>query len=199
MKNLNVFDRAIGSIRKIRSHLIGWQPPLAKDDNGKTETIGHRSWFGAANLMLVLDETGRVDKLDRQTRQFVGMFGRETHKEYLVRFITALIIILPSILLSCALAWKVRTDATVVGFSGPARKYWIIATIAFGLPAYITYRLTRPGIALVTCPSCGRPRSPDMNLCHRCRSRWHVPELTPPTWRVLDNPPTAAGAPEATI
>jgi len=25
-----------------------------------------------------------------------------------------------------------------------------------------------------------------MDRCHRCKSEWLVPELTPPTWRVLD-------------
>lgn len=26
-----------------------------------------------------------------------------------------------------------------------------------------------------------------MDRCHRCKSEWLVPELTPPTWRVLDS------------
>jgi hypothetical protein len=25
-----------------------------------------------------------------------------------------------------------------------------------------------------------------MDKCHRCGSPWHVPELTPPAWRVVD-------------
>jgi uncharacterized OB-fold protein len=39
---------------------------------------------------------------------------------------------------------------------------------------------------LVTCANCGRMRRPDMEKCHRCGSKWYVPELIPPTWRVLD-------------
>jgi uncharacterized OB-fold protein len=62
----------------------------------------------------------------------------------------------------------------------------MIGIIAFGLSGYITYRLTRPRETLVTCANCGKLRRPDMNKCHRCGSKWHVPELTPPTWRVLD-------------
>jgi uncharacterized paraquat-inducible protein A len=62
----------------------------------------------------------------------------------------------------------------------------MIGTIAFGLTAYITYRLTQPKITLVTCTNCGKLRRPDMARCHRCGSKWHIPELTPPAWRVVD-------------
>jgi len=83
------------------------------------------------------------------------------------------------------LATRVSKDAVVVGLSENARAYWIIGTLAFGLTAYITYRLTRPKITLVTCPNCGKMRRPDMAKCHRCKSDWLVPELRPPVWRVL--------------
>jgi hypothetical protein len=102
------------------------------------------------------------------------------------RFFAALIIILPSIILAIFLAWRVGKDAMVVGLSENVKVFWILATIAFGLAGYITYRLTRPGITLVTCTNCGRMRRPDMEKCHRCGSKWHVPELIPPTWRVID-------------
>ena len=115
---------------------------------------------------------------------FVAMKGREHLENFAERFMSALGLILSSIILVIWLAWRVSKDA-VVGLSENARAYWIIGTLAFGLAAYITYRLTRPKITLVTCPNCGKMRRPDMAKCHRCKSDWHVPELTPPAWRVL--------------
>jgi len=96
-----------------------------------------------------------------------------------------LMMISPSIILSLLLTWHLRVNATTVGLSQRAKFYWTIGTIAFGLPAYITYRLTRPKIKLVTCASCGKARRPDMEKCHRCGGKWHAPELTPPAWRVI--------------
>ncbi len=116
---------------------------------------------------------------------FVAMKGREHRENFAERFMSAMWLILPSIILSIWLAWRVSKDVVVVGLSENARVYWIIGTLAFGLTAYITYRLTRPKITLVTCPNCGKMRRPDMAKCHRCKSDWDVPELTPPAWRVL--------------
>jgi len=116
---------------------------------------------------------------------FIAMKGRDVSKNMAEKLYAGLLIILPSIILAILLAWRVGKDATVVGLSENARVFWILETIAFGLPGYITYRLTRPKITLVTCTNCGKLRRPDMDRCHRCGSRWHVPELTPPTWRVV--------------
>jgi len=119
---------------------------------------------------------------------FVAMKGREHLENFAERFMSALWLILPSIILSLWLACRVSKDAVVVGLSENARAYWIIGTLAFGLTAYITYRLTRPKITPVTCPNCGKMRRPDMAKCHRCKSDWLVPELRPPVWRVLGKP-----------
>ncbi|UCG56690.1 MAG: hypothetical protein JSU70_17720 [Phycisphaerales bacterium] len=116
---------------------------------------------------------------------FVAMKGRDVSGNIVGRFLGALLLILPSIVMAMLLAWLISNDAVLVGLSEKTRLCWIIATIAFGLAAYITYRLTRPQITLVTCLNCGWPRRPDMDRCHRCRSEWHVPDLTPPAWRVL--------------
>jgi hypothetical protein len=117
---------------------------------------------------------------------FIAMKGRDISENIVMRFSAALLIILPSIMLGIFLAWRVNKDAKMVGLSANARLCWIIGIVAFGLSGYITYRLNRPRIILVTCANCGNPRRPDMDKCHRCGSKWHVPELTPPTWRVLD-------------
>lgn len=117
---------------------------------------------------------------------FIAMKGRDVEGNFAGRFSFALLLILPSIVLSIFLGWRVSKDAAAIGLSGNERLLWISGTIAFGLVAYITYRLTRPKIKLVTCQNCGKPRRPDMDRCHHCKSKWNIPELIPPTWRVLD-------------
>jgi hypothetical protein len=117
---------------------------------------------------------------------FIAMRARHTDENSMTEPFYVLLLILPSIILSILLAWHVSRDAAVVGLSENARLYWLVGTIAFGLIAYITYRLTRPKITLVTCQNCGKLRRPDIDSCHRCTSKWLVPELVPPTWRVTD-------------
>ena len=116
---------------------------------------------------------------------FVGMLGRYSGEKF-DREVFLLLLIGPSLILSVWLAFRVRKDAKIIGLSGTAKKWWTVGTIAFGLPAYITYRLTRPKEALVTCQNCGQLRRPDMEICHRCGSKWEIPELTPPNWRICD-------------
>lgn len=99
--------------------------------------------------------------------------------------LVAIIMMLPSIIFAVLLALLVRKNTSLIGLSSRMKFYWTIGTILFGLSAYITYRLTRPGITLVTCENCGKLRRPDMDECHRCGSAWHVPELVPPSWRVI--------------
>jgi uncharacterized membrane protein len=117
---------------------------------------------------------------------FIAMQGRIDYGNFITRLLSALWFMSPSIIFSIWLVTRVSKDAVVVGLSNNVRLYWIIGTLAFGLAAYITYRLTRPKITLVTCLNCGKMRRPDMDRCHRCKSAWFVPELTPPAWRVLD-------------
>jgi hypothetical protein len=119
---------------------------------------------------------------------FIGLRARAGNKNINAaeRFMSALSLISPAIILAIVLAHIINKDAVVVGLSKNTRLYWVFGTLAFGPVAYITYRLTRPKITLVTCQNCGKPRRPDMDKCHRCKSDWHVPELTPPLWRVLD-------------
>ncbi|MBN1972805.1 MAG: hypothetical protein JW787_04155 [Sedimentisphaerales bacterium] len=118
---------------------------------------------------------------------FIGMAGRFNSGNAAERFIYAVLLMLPSIILSIFLAERICKDAIIVGLSYNERLLWKIGTIAFGLAAYITYRFTRPKITLVTCQNCGKPRRPDMDKCHCCKSKWHIPELIPPTWRILNS------------
>jgi len=116
---------------------------------------------------------------------FVGMLGRYNGPKY-DRQVFLPLLMGPSLILSVWLAFRVRKDATIVGLSGTAKTWWTAGTIAFGLSAYIAYRLTRPKETLVTCQNCGNMRRPDMETCHRCGSKWKIPELTPPNWRICD-------------
>ncbi|MGB7582333.1 MAG: hypothetical protein WBL85_07815 [Sedimentisphaerales bacterium] len=116
---------------------------------------------------------------------FVGMLGRYNGPKF-DREVFLPLLMGPSLILSIWLAFRVRKDAKILGLSGTAKKWWTVGTIAFGLPAYITYRLTRPKETLVTCQNCGMMRRPDTEICHRCGSKWEVPELTPPNWRICD-------------
>ena len=97
-----------------------------------------------------------------------------------------LLLMLPGIVFACILGWRVAQDAVKIGLSRNARRFWLAGMLVFGLPAYITYRLTRSKITFVTCANCGNLRRPDMDICHHCGSEWDVPEPTPPAWRVLD-------------
>lgn len=117
---------------------------------------------------------------------FIAMWGGHKSGNFVERFFAALWWLMPSIIFSIWLSTRITKDAVAVGLSKNVRLYWVIGTLAFGLVSYITYRLTRPKIILVTCQNCGRMRRPDMDRCHRCKSEWFVPELTPPAWRVLD-------------
>ncbi len=117
---------------------------------------------------------------------FAAMQRDLTDQNFISQFFGAMVIILPGILLAVFLAWRVVRDAAVLGLSKGARSLWLLGTLAFGLPAYITYRMTRPAAGLVTCVNCGRARRSDRQRCHLCGSPWETPELAPLAWRVLD-------------
>ena len=122
---------------------------------------------------------------------FVAMKAGDTRAGPVDRFFAAGLLMLPALGLAMLLGSLVARDGMKVGLSKDVRAMWIAGTVVFGLPAYITYRLTRPGIRLVTCSNCGQARRPDMEKCHRCGSPWVVPELTPPAWRVVEQPEPA--------
>jgi len=97
-----------------------------------------------------------------------------------------LLVMLPGLALAGWLGYRVTRDAATIGLSPGAQRFWLAATVAFGLVGYITYRLTRPKVTLVTCANCGQGRRPDMEVCHHCGQGWDVPELAPPAWRVVE-------------
>lgn len=126
---------------------------------------------------------------------FAAMHRDQTGQSVVAQFFGALWIILPAIGLAIFLAWRVVRDAAAVGLSRSARSLWLLGTLAFGLPAYITYRMTRPASGLVTCAACGKMRRADMERCHLCGGAWDMPELAAPAWRVLDGGAPASEPP----
>ncbi len=119
---------------------------------------------------------------------FAAMKGRDTESGWLSRFITAMPFLLPGLVLGVVLARLVSSHARRAGLPIRARRLWMAATVVLGVPAYVTYQITRPKTARVTCPNCGRDRWVDREKCHHCGSPWLVPELVPPVWRVIGQP-----------
>jgi hypothetical protein len=120
---------------------------------------------------------------------------RDRETSFVFQFLAALLFLLPALAFSGFLSWRVVRDAAVVGESRWTRRLWGLGTFTFGLPAYITYRLTRPRVALSLCRNCGQGRRVDRDVCHHCGDGWGVPALAPPAWRVTSesgqNPTTS--------
>ncbi len=148
--------------------------------------VAHRIEAGASHRTLFL-----------VPNSFAAMQRDLTDQSLIAQFFSAMVIILPGILLAVFLTWRVVRDAAVLGLSKSTRSRWLLGTLAFGLPAYITYRMTRPAMGLVTCANCGRARRADRQRCHLCDSPWETPELTPPAWRVRDERAEPGEPPEA--
>ncbi|MBN2591180.1 MAG: hypothetical protein JXA96_15040, partial [Sedimentisphaerales bacterium] len=117
---------------------------------------------------------------------FVAMKGRDVYEYFIVRLSLCFLFMFPSLFLSIVLSKLIDKNARSIGLPDKERICWVIGTVFFGLASYITYRITQPKLTLVTCQNCGKPRRLDTEKCHNCKSKWHVPELTPPSWRVFD-------------
>ena len=109
---------------------------------------------------------------------------RDREAKSIFQFLAALLFLLPALAFSGFLSWRVVRDAAVMGLSRRAWWLWGLAILALGLPVYITYRLTRPRVALALCSNCGRGRRVDREVCHHCGGGWDVPALESPAWRV---------------
>ncbi len=138
-----------------------------------------------------LEATASYRSLFLLPDSFVAMAARDAGGTLIDRIFLGVLLGFPAVLFAAWLALRVGRDARRTGLSKNTRLAWRIATVIFGLPAYITYRLMRPQVTLVTCANCGVGRRPDQEKCHHCGSPWVVPELTPPAWRVLGEPDQA--------
>jgi hypothetical protein len=110
---------------------------------------------------------------------------RDRETSLLVQSFWALLFMVPALLFSGLLGGRVMKDAATVGLSRCARWFWLAGTLAFGLPAFIAYRLTRPRAALVRCRTCGNFRRSDMAHCHRCDSLWEATQPVRTRWQVV--------------
>ncbi|MBE0535303.1 MAG: hypothetical protein IH624_06490 [Phycisphaerae bacterium] len=178
-------------IARARTHKtffeMAWGPALVGItyllENLQPPVFSVASYFTAASIGA---EAGNRNLL-LLPDSFAGMLGRKHQQRRIQRMAILMLMISPSLVLAGLLAMAVKGDATAIGLSDRAVKYWTAGTLAFGLCAYLTWRLNRPGEKLVTCVNCGRGRRPDMEKCHRCGSAWEVAELNAPSWRVFDN------------
>ena len=105
----------------------------------------------------------------------------------LSNFILFIVLLVPALIVAVCFASLIARDASSRGLPKPIVRYWIVAAFAFGFTAYLTYRFTRPDITLINCPNCGKNRRPDQSYCHRCDAPWSLPQLSAPTWRVIDS------------
>ncbi len=140
------------------------------------------SFFGAKHFDAVKGHTA----IFIMPNSFIAMFGREIGDKYIAKFLAMIIMILPALLVSGILTWRVCGHAKNIGLTGDQRRWWMVIVFAFGLAGYITYCICRPKEAMVTCPNCGKLRRPQGYHCHNCRSTWQIPELNAPLWRVTD-------------
>jgi len=83
---------------------------------------------------------------------------RDRETSFGLQLLAALLFLLPSGAFAGFLSWRVARDAALTGMSRGARRWWGLGTLALGLPAYITYRLTRPKVVLALCRNCGQGR-----------------------------------------
>ena len=114
---------------------------------------------------------------------------RDREGNILVTLGILVLVMLLGLALAGWLGYRVTRDAGTIGLSLGARRFWLGATVAFGLAGYITYRLSRPKVTLITCTNCGKGRRPDTETCHHCGQKWDVSELAPPAWRVSGERP----------
>jgi len=109
---------------------------------------------------------------------------RDRETSFVFQFLAALLFLVPALAFSGFLSRQVVCDGAGIGLSRRAKWLWAVGTFAFGLPAYITYRLTRPRVVLTLCTDCGHGRRVDRETCHHCGSGWGGAVLASPAWRV---------------
>jgi hypothetical protein len=110
-----------------------------------------------------------------------------------------LLLMLPSLAVGGWLGNKARQTAGVMGYNEFARDGWFVAVLAFGIPAYITFRLMLPKERMVTCANCGNPRRVEFEACQSCKRDWQKTKslTTAPGWVVRDTAKTIADNPPA--
>jgi hypothetical protein len=99
-----------------------------------------------------------------------------------------LFLMLPSLAVSFWLSIKARQKAALLGYDTSAKDAWFITILAFGIPAYITFKLMLPKEQMVTCANCGNLRRVEFENCQSCKRDWQKTKTltTAPDWAVRD-------------
>ena len=111
----------------------------------------------------------------------------DPHNDPLAKEIGFFLGIAPQLILGILLGLRLRRETRYRGLKSSICEGWFLAAIIIGVPAYITYHLTRSRVALITCKNCGQARRCDGEHCHHCQSAWENPAIQAPTWRVLES------------
>lgn len=117
---------------------------------------------------------------------FAGILMRGREKEFFTRLGLAARAILPSLVLGFVIGSVLNKEAKRLGESKGVGRLWFVLGFLFGVPAWITFAVARPRVAMVTCGNCGGLRRPDRDRCHVCKAGWDLERLAAPSWRVKD-------------
>jgi hypothetical protein len=100
-----------------------------------------------------------------------------------------LLLMLPSLVISIWLGVKARRKSALLGFDTLAKDTWFITILAFGIPAYITFKLMLPKERMITCANCGNLRRVEFENCQSCKRDWEKTKslTTAPGWSVRDS------------
>jgi hypothetical protein len=103
-------------------------------------------------------------------------------------WIQLVFLMLPSLAIGIWLGFKARQKAASLGYDQLSRDAWFITVLAFGIPAYITFKLLVPKERMVTCANCGNLRRVEFETCQSCKRDWQKTRdlTTAPDWSVRD-------------
>ena len=142
-----------------------------------------------------MEPGNRYSTLFVHPNSFVGLMKIEPdHIEFWSQL---LLLMLPSLMLSSWLGIKARRKAALLGYDTTDKDIWFIAILAFGIPAYITFKLMLPKEKMITCANCGNLRRVEFDVCQSCKRDWQKTKTltTPPNWSVKDLAKAAADNP----
>ncbi|MCH8193193.1 MAG: hypothetical protein IIA65_04150 [Planctomycetes bacterium] len=111
----------------------------------------------------------------------------DPHNDALAKQIGFFLGVVPQLILGLLIGSWLRRETRNRGLKPSVCKGWLLAGIILGVPAYITYQLTRLRLPLITCNNCGQGRRADQDHCHHCKSSWENTGDQVPAWRVLES------------
>jgi len=142
-----------------------------------------------------MDPDERYSTFFVHPNSFIGLMKFEFDR--LGFWMQLLFLMMPSLAIGGWLGVKARRKAALLGYDTTDKDIWFIAILAFGIPAYITFKLALPKERMVTCANCGNLRRVEFENCQFCKYDWQKTKTltTPPDWSVRDLAKTAADNP----